>query len=453
MELRPYQKQILHELEHLPAIGLFMGTGTGKTITSLYRHIENKTKYLLILCPAKVVPQWKAVIPTVIKDISIVNFKPSYTASKINEELSKINLAKPSAIVLSLESISRIPILEKIVDEQWTLIVDESHKIKEFGTKRNPVKVTRSALAIGLKTPFKLILTATPTQKEKGGYIDYYTQLSFLGYMDMSLKEFKDRYCIMTRFQPLGMPFPIDIIKNYKNTHEIDNLLMQCCRRYTAKFGDFEPQHTKILLPLAKSYTKLSREKAYKDLDLMNLSSRRIAKKTLTGGVVIGHDLYGEHLRYEDNTIKSDWVSEFLSDTDERVVIFYQYNVELDTLKKVCETNNKRYIVINGDNKHKYQDIMRDDYDVVLGQFAAAGESLDGLQYKAHICVYYAMPESSLAHRQALGRIDRDGQTSVPMYYYLVMDKTIDDDIYKMTEKKIEFSEETLNKVALAEDE
>jgi SNF2 family DNA or RNA helicase len=59
------------------------------------------------------------------------------------------------------------------------------------------------------------------------------------------------------------------------------------------------------------------------------------------------------------------------------------------------------------------------------------------------------MPESSLLYKQALGRIDRIGQTRVPMYYYLVMEKTIDEDIYDMIEKKIEFSEEILDKLLL----
>lgn len=445
MELRKYQAAILDDLSLLSSIGLFMGTGTGKTITSLFKFKENQTDNLLVLCPSKVVTQWQAVIPTVL-DIDIIQFKKSQTAASKNDWLLNANLNKV-AIVLSLESIANIPALSSIVNNSWTVIVDESHKIKEYGSARKPIKVTHAALAIGEKTQYKVILTATPTQKEKGGYIDYYTQLRFLGYLKMSHRAFKDRYCIMQKIQPQGMPYPIETIKDYQNQNEIENILKMCCRRYVAKFGDFEPQHIKIELPLIDSYKKLSTEKAYKDLDLSNLSARRIAKKTLTGGTVHGHDKFGEVLIYEDNTIKIDWLHEFLEDTDETVVIFYQYNVELAVLERLLKTLKKKYVVINGKTKDKYAEINNKSYNVVLGQFGAAGESLDGLQYKSHICVYYAMPESSLAHRQALGRIDRDGQASVPIYYYLIMEKTLDDAIYKLTEKKIEFSEETLNKL------
>ena len=79
----------------------------------------------------------------------------------------------------------------------------------------------------------------------------------------------------------------------------------------------------------------------------------------------------------------------------------------------------RTYIVLNGENKRKYEDVHEKKYDLVLGQLAAAGESIDGLQHRSHIVVYYAMPESSIEYIQSLGRIDRYGQTLVPMYYYL----------------------------------
>lgn len=437
----------------MPAIGLFMGTGTGKTITSLFQMKQLPTKRLLVLCPAKVVDQWKDVMGDVIPNYTIMNWKKGSTSLEINDAILEKPIEENKAIVLSLESVFRVPGLVSIINETWCVIVDESHKIKEYGTKRSPVKVTHATLAIGAKTPYKIILTATPTQKDKGGYIDYFTQLKFLGYMDMSYQEFRNKYCILTKIHPIGMPYPIEVISGYKNIDEIISVLNSCCRRYISKFGDFEPQHTKILLPQTSSYAKLSRQKVYKDLDLRNISSRRMAKKTLTSGTITGYDLYKNHLKYEDNTTKEDWVTEFLSDTDECVVIFYKYNVELEILERACRKTGKRYIVINGANKEKYKTIKDGGFDVVLGQFAACGESIDGLQHRSHICIYYAMPESSLEHRQALGRIDRDGQKLVPMYYYLIMEKTIDADIYAMTERKIEFSEETLNKLEVSDED
>ena len=63
--------------------------------------------------------------------------------------------------------------------------------------------------------------------------------------------------------------------------------------------------------------------------------------------------------------------------------------------------------------------------------------------------VFYSMPDSSLAYRQSLGRIDRIGQTKVPTYYHLIMEKTIDEKIYEMLMSKVEFSEKDLNKLTI----
>jgi SNF2 family DNA or RNA helicase len=160
-----------------------------------------------------------------------------------------------------------------------------------------------------------------------------------------------------------------------------------------------------------------------------------------------------DRFQYEDNTAKIDWLEDFLSDTDERAVILYQYNVELASLEKLMKKLKKSYIVINGGTQDKIAEIQNKKYDVILGQFKAIGESIDGIQHKSHIEIFFSMPESSLDYRQTIGRIDRIGQLQVPMYYYLVMDGTLDSAIYDMIEKKVEYSEEILNKLVIKGEE
>lgn len=449
IEPRGYQARILKELEAVPSIGLFMGTGTGKTLTSLMKVNQLKVKSLLVLCPAKVVSQWVKVIKEHGENLSIVELNPNDSCTKKYETIKNNLKRRNKVIVLGIESIYRYPDIEKYINDTWCVIVDESHKIKEMGTPRKPVKVTQTVLKIGEKTPYKIILTATPVQKDKGGYIDYYAQLRFLGYISYSLNVFKNHFCIMKKIHPIGMPYPINIIDGYVNTIIIDKILKMCCRRYECKFNDFEPQHNKIELEKPKNYSKLTREKYYEDLDLSNLSQRRIAYKTLCSGVIKGVDIYHNSLEYEDNTIKADWLKEFISNTDEKIVVFYKYNVELKQLETLCKELGKKYIIINGANKRKTEDINSGDYDIILGQFGACGESIDGIQYQSHICVYFSIPESSLEYKQALGRINRDGQEKVPMYYYLVTKDTIEDKIYDLIQSKIEFNEETLNKLII----
>lgn len=140
-------------------------------------------------------------------------------------------------------------------------------------------------------------------------------------------------------------------------------------------------------------------------------------------------------------------MKDFIESTDENIIIFYKYNVEKDQLVKLCKELKIKYELVNGETVNKYDTINNREYRILIGQINACGESVDGLQYKSHIIVYYSMPESSIEYKQSLGRIDRDGQTKVPIYYYLIMEHTIDESIYDMIKNKLEFNEEVLNKL------
>jgi hypothetical protein len=206
------------------------------------------------------------------------------------------------------------------------------------------------------------------------------------------------------------------------------------------------------ILGLNEESLKLLREKAYKDIAITNNMRKRVSLKTLTSGMIYGQDLEGTHHKYQDNTSKIDWLEQFLDGTNEVITIFYQYNVELEALETLMQKLKKRYIVINGNTKDAVELVKRDDYDVIVGQFQAMSESIDGMQHRSHIEVFMTMPESSLTYKQAIGRIDRIGQEKVPMYYYLVMENTLDDKIYKLIEQKLDYSEQILEQLVIEED-
>jgi SNF2 family DNA or RNA helicase len=449
-KLRNYQQQILDELKDQKSIGLFMGTGSGKTLTSLMRLKQNPTRKVLIICPQSVVPQWGSVMMKHFEGFNIFPYKRNASTATIDKQIVA-NCEDYNTFIFNFEKIMKLDSLHKIVNSDWTIIIDESHRIKSYGTPRKPVKVTHSVLRLGEKVSHKIILTATPTQGSFGGFIDYYPQLKFIDAFKGSYKDFYDKYVLETKINYGNSPYPVRKIIGYKFTNQIEETLQKYCRRYVPKFHEAEPQHIKVTVDKTPSYDKVIRELAYKEIMITNVSRKRLALKTLSTGVVAGIDMFDNRYRFVDNTAKIDWLSDFLQDTDEVVSIFYQFNVELETLEELMQKLGKKYIVINGHTKDKFEEIKKEGYEVVLGQFQAMSESLDGLHLRSHIEVFFAMPESSLVYRQALGRIDRDGQTKLPIYYYLIMENTIEDEIYKMIEKKIEFSDRTLNELVIKE--
>ena len=236
VELRDYQKQILDELGCLPSIGLFMKTGSGKTLTSLERFTRNPTPHLLVICPQKIVPQWIDVIKKH-TDIQPCEYNLNWSAARKDGFIANYLLddfRTQKCVVVNFDIMTKMS-FDWAINEDWTIIIDESHKIKNMGTFKKPVKITQKVLELGQLTPYKIILTATPTEKEYGGYIDLYSQLTFLGYLDMSYQLFKNRYCIEEKMQLPGMPFPIKKIVGYQMNfieNEIMSIVKNCCRNH-----------------------------------------------------------------------------------------------------------------------------------------------------------------------------------------------------------------------------
>ena len=458
IELRKYQKDALNDLSCLPSIGLFIKTGGGKTITSLQKALDNKTGNILVICPQRVVSQWWDVVEKH-TDFEPIRYTMSWTSTKkwqkVKDELDKSNKIKNKVVVVNYDIITKME-LENYINDDWTIIVDESHRIKNYPKfdRKGRVKSgmnTYKILQLGELTPFKIILTATPTEKLYGGYIDLYSQLRFLGYMDLTLAGFKNRYCKIVKRQLPGIPVPIEEIVGYNDElieKEIKSILKCTCRAYSPKYGDYEPQIIKVDIDKCTNYNYLRDNRVYKEITFDNSSAYRIGRKTITSGLVTGTDEYGIKYFYKDNTNKRDWVVDFLKDTDESVAILYTYNVELEMIEDACKEAKKKYIIINGKIKDKPAELKK-DFDVVIGQYEAFGESLDGLQYKCNLMIFYAMPDSSRQYKQSLGRIDRIGQTKVPTYYHLVMKGTVDEPIYDMCFHKKEYQDKDLDELSM----
>lgn len=459
IKLRDYQVSILEELKDIKSIGLFFGTGTGKTLTSLARVVYNnnhfRTTNLLVICPPTIITQWQEVIKKH-TDFEVLEYKLKASAKVKNECINDFIASDefdltPKAIVVNYEIMSKLDL--DFIDNNWTIILDEAHKIKNgYDENKRTKKITRGInsykiINISYKTDYKIILTATPCEKDFGGYIDYYYLLEFLGLMNFNYRWYRDRYCTFRELNVGGFLYPIKVINGYRIDlveKEVLPLVRKHTRFYEAKQGDFEPQHIKVEIERCKNYPKVIKERCYNDIVMDNTMSVRIGLQTLTGGRINGQDEYTIPLSYDDNTNKVDWLKEFIENNkNEKLLVFYNFNVELELIKDMLEKENISYIELNGKTKDKTKELQK-DYQVVLGQFQAVSEGLDGLQNDIHIAVYYSMPTSSIIYRQSLGRIDRIGQERVPIYYYLTMSYTIDDKIYRCLQSKVDFQEKDI---------
>ena len=399
-ELFPYQKKIVDSINNTTT-PLFMGMGTGKTITSLNVYKKFKTKKILIICLISKINDWKEDLYKECGIEAVILRNPS----KINNQIvrtEKNNLA----YVINFESAWRCAELINWVDKDTTILIDESQIIK------NPTsKIGRFSRLLGSRTQHKMILTGTPQSK---GYIDYYNQLYFCNLIKMSFKQFKDKYCVFDNKFYNG--FRVKTLVGYRNKEELDNLIQSNCVFYERKPDeDLIPSDIIQYFEKPKIYDKFKNKRIYKDYVADNNGKLQYALRTICSGNIS---------QYEVDDQKIRWVSDFLECTDDRVVIFYNFDVERDRIIELLNKKEVPYSEYNGREK-SFDNFKNNEKSVILCQYKSASTGINDLVI-ANICVYYSLPREYILFAQSKKRLDRIGQTKKPLFYYLICRNTLE---------------------------
>lgn len=438
--LYDYQKNIVNDLKDFDSSALFLDVGTGKSITSLALYeqklIQKKCNKLLIVCLCAKINEWK------------IDCEKWFPFSKViildNKKKSKeafINRDFDIAII-NFEKTWRYEDLRFIINNEFYIIIDESHKIKESTTK-----VGKFMQELSLLTPYKCILTATPMGN---GYIDLYNQLYFLGLLGISLQRFKDNYCNEQLVYYAGMK-PFKKIVSYHHTEKLDLLVNKYARYYERKIDDaLVPSEIVVPFELDKQYNKIARDRVYEDISLDKVTSKRLGLKSLCSGTIMGNalvDVNGNlHREYQLNTYKLDWVKSFLEDFNERVVIFYMFDHQRNQLYDMITKLKRPAARYCADYKEE-QVFNENDNAVAIVQYKSGSTGIDWLK-QSYVCIFYSLPDSHLEFTQAKGRINRHGQTKKPLYYILISKgrNSVDEMNYKALIEHKDFDDKFFNR-------
>ena len=435
--LYSYQKNIVDKLKQFKSAGLFTDTGTGKSYMSIALYQEKWKQKLcnkcLVICLLGKIEEWvhdfKKWQP--FDRVLVLDGKP--------ETMKKYRRGEFEVAIVNFEKTWRLPDLLTYTDENTFIIIDESHKIKSADTKQG-----KFISMIGGKTPYKLILTATPMGN---GYIDIYNQFYFLGFLGMGFKQFEEMFVIYSiQFIP-GMK-PFKKIAGYRNTHILDDLLKKYCAFYERKVDDeLIPSEIEVEITLDKQFNKINRERVYKDIVLNNVSAKRLALKALCSGSVMGkpliNDVEGATKIYQLNKYKIEWVKTFLETFNDRVVVFYQYKHQCEQLYDEISKTKRPVARYNADYKEK--DVFLENNNcVLLVQYKSGGTGIDWLK-QSYVGIFYCLPDSYIEFYQAKGRINRNGQDKKPLFYILLSGK-IDNVNYNTLKNKQDFNDDVFER-------
>lgn len=184
----------------------------------------------------------------------------------------------------------------------------------------------------------------------------------------------------------------------------------------------------KVRIPKSKDYSIFHKNKIV-DLD---------DGSTLIGSTPLTEILYKRQLCGAYSKAKLDAFRDLVQSTDDRLIVFYNFNIELNALLKVVGEAEKPFSVCNGDMRdfYAYNEL---DNSVTFIQYQAGAMGLN-LQ-KANKIVYFTPPLSSELYEQSKKRIHRIGQDRPCYYYNLVVTNSIEETIYSVLKQRKDFTD------------
>ena len=304
--------------------------------------------------------------------------------------------------------------------KDFTMMLDESSMIKNETAKR-------TKFILSLKPSHTILLSGTPTD---GKYEFLYSQLRLLGWK-ITKTAYYNRY-IKTELRSYGGPM-FRVVTGYKNVSELKAKL----KEYGAVFAKAEEV---IKLPekkFIKEYSTVSSD--YKKF--MKDRVIKIDDKELTGDSTLSKRLYARMLCSAYSKDKISRLIDLVNSTSDRVIIFYNFNTELEALRKVLF--DRPISIVNGQIKN-LKAYENNDNSVTLIQYQAGAMGLN-LQ-KANRIIYFSLPERSELFEQSKARICRIGQEKQCYYHIMMCHKSVEEKIYECLLMRKDYTDELFRK-------
>ena len=411
MELYEHQKQALQITEGYNHVAYYHDMGLGKTFTGAEKMVQLDTRVNLVICQKSKIEDW---CNHFINNYNLAVYKltDKKSLNAFITSLDRISEGRRIGII-NYELAWRRPELKKL--EDFTLMLDESSLIQNENTKQ-------SKFIMQLKPKNVILLSGTPTG---GKYEKLWSQLNLLGWK-ISKQMFYRQFVDFHYEDNCG--FPLMIIDGYKNEERLKRKMREygCHFLKTDEVFDLPEQiHQNITVNATAEYKTFKKTCISKEYDL-------IGDSTLTK-MLYERELCGQ---YNDDKLAA--VTDLIESTNDRIIIFYNFNAELDLLKGICERVERPYSIVNGSVKD-LTTYESENACITLIQYQAGAMGLN-LQ-KANKIIYFTPTLSSELFEQSKKRIHRIGQNNTCFYYYLISKGSIEEKIYKTLKMRKDYTE------------
>ena len=440
IKLFDHQEAALAETEGKNRVAYYHDMGLGKTFTGAEKMMQLGSKVNLVICQKSKIDDWV----NHFKDNYYLELYPYDLTNKkcyqiFLDELNELDDWHEGFIpivgIINYELAFRRHELKKLKD--FTLMLDESSLIQNETAKR-------SKFILNLKPANVILLSGTPTG---GKYEKLWSQMNLLSWK-ITKDTFYNQYIKYHYDDSNG--FPLMIIDGYKNEERLKRKMRQhgCHFLKTDEVFDLPDQiHQTIKIDTTSLYKKFRKDsivriatelKPVEWIETEEIEPGSAEYIELVGDTTLTQMLYERQLCGQYNDEKLEAFRDLIESTEDRLIVFYNFNAELESMIDVIGELDRPICWVNGMQKSLRAYEHCDD-SVTFIQYQAGAMGLN-LQ-KANKIVYFTPPLSSELFEQSKKRIHRIGQEKPCFYYYLTCRYSIEEKIYKTLEMRRDYTE------------
>ena len=414
MKLYEHQIEALTATRSLNHVAFYHDQGLGKTFSGAEKLKRLGARTNLLICQKSKIDDWFEHFVTYY-DMNPCNLtKVKAKDLKHFIEVSE-SVPVPTVFIINYDLVWRRKELLQLKD--FTLMLDESSLIQNETSKR-------SKFILKMDPKNVILLSGTPTG---GKYETLWSQMHLLGW-SISKEMFYNHYIDYHWDNRQG--FPRMVIDGYKNVERLKKKM----RAYGCHFLKTEDC---IDLPEQIDQVIKVNKTAYYDF----FKADRVVTvngKKLVGDTTLTKLLYERELCGQYNPDKLEAFKDLIESTYDRLIVFYNFNAELDELVKIAQEAGRSISVVNGKGRDLTFYECKED-SVTFIQYKAGSKGLN-LQ-KANRIIYFTPPLSSEDYEQSRKRTHRMGQNSTCFYYQLVVKGSVEEKIYKTLAMRRDYTE------------
>lgn len=406
MGLFAYQQAALDRVDGKRRCAFYHDMGLGKTFTGAEKLMSDRCwKRALVVCQKSKVADW------------VDHFDAHYDMPVVDLTKQDVCRDVEGVMVVNYDLIWRRPQLMEFDD--LALMFDESSLLQNATSKR-----TKAAMKLAGKADTLVLLSGTPVD---GKYERLWTQLRMLGW-GIDEKLFWRQYVESETTMREG--FPITKVTGYKNEERLVRKMKElgCDFLKTDDVIDLPDQRfIRVGVPMSEYYRKFAK------VNIITAFGRDFVGDTVFGDLTAKRQLAAAY-----SPAKLEAFGDLLDGTSKRLVVFYNFDVELEGLTAELEKRYRPYGVLNG-KAHDLSPFFDTDDGVALIQYQSGAMGVNLQQ--ADTCVYFSPPLASSLFEQSKKRIHRVGQDKPCTYYELVSKGTVEEKIYDTLAMRRDYTE------------